>query len=64
MRQMSDFPPQFWRNRAEEARARADEMFDPVAKGTMEIIADAYDGLAERAQTRLLGRTTPLPRPN
>lgn len=47
---MGDFPAKFWADRAEEARARSEQMHDPVAKRTMELISDAYDCLAERAE--------------
>ena len=52
------FPPRFWHDRAEEVRNRAEEMHDRVAKITLELVAEAYDGLAERAQTRVLGDWT------
>lgn len=47
----ADFTARFWRDRAQEARARAEQMHDMVAKRTMELIADAYECLAQRAET-------------
>ena len=44
--------PKHWRDRAEEARAHADEMNDPEAKRQMQEIARGYDRLAERAGER------------
>jgi hypothetical protein len=43
---------EYWRDRAEEARARAGEMRDPEAKTTMLRIAEMYDSLAERVARR------------
>ena len=40
---------EYWQERAEEARARAEEMGDPEAKATMLNIAYLYDLMAERA---------------
>jgi DNA-binding NtrC family response regulator len=39
----------YWRQRAEEARARAEEMRDAAAVATMSEIARLYDRMAERA---------------
>ena len=41
-----------WRSRAEEARATAAEMKDPIARRTMLEVAVNYDLLAERAEQR------------
>lgn len=42
--------PEFWRKRALEARAKADNAGDPVAKKTLAQIANSYDRLAHRAE--------------
>ena len=44
--------PKHWRNRAREARTRAGEMDEPVAKRQMLGIARGYERLAERAEER------------
>jgi hypothetical protein len=44
--------PEFWRQRAEEARAVAVQMTDAHTKATMLGIAQAYDKLAEQAERR------------
>ncbi len=44
--------PQYWRNRADEARAIAVQMTDPHTKATMLAIAKDYDKLAVRAEHR------------
>jgi len=43
---------QYWRHRAEEVRASAEAMHDPVARQTLLKIADEYKRLAERAARR------------
>jgi hypothetical protein len=40
---------QYWRDRAEEVRARAEAIHDPVARRTLLKIAEDYKKLAERA---------------
>jgi hypothetical protein len=45
--------PKHWRQRAEEARVHAEDVFDPEAKKTMLRIAEDYEKLAERAEQRL-----------
>jgi hypothetical protein len=42
----------YWRHRAEEARAKADQMQDQDAKSTMLGIAHSYDLQALRAHAR------------
>ena len=58
---MSDakFTAQHWRERAEEARAIADQMTDADARRTMLDIANSYDNLAERAAAREAGKPVP-----
>ena len=41
-----------WRDRADEARARADDMNTPSAKATMIRIAKIYDSMAARIERR------------
>ena len=50
-----------WRDRAEEAWARADEMHEPRARRIMLDIAQGYDRLAEMAErhARVPSRATP-----
>jgi hypothetical protein len=43
-----------WRDRAKEARLRAEQVTDPEAKKMMLRIADDYDRLARRAASRRL----------
>jgi hypothetical protein len=42
----------YWHDRAEEVRAKAESMRNPVAKRQMLSIARTYDHLAERAAER------------
>jgi hypothetical protein len=44
--------PEYWRNRAEEARAIAVQMTDAHTKATMLAIAQDYEKLAKRAEQR------------
>lgn len=44
--------PEFWRSRAEEVRAIADDMKEAEAKAIMDRIADDYERLAKHAETR------------
>jgi len=46
------FDAAHWRERAEEARAIAETLTDPVARETMLRIAQEYEKLAKRAETR------------
>ena len=48
---------QYWRDRADEVRARAEAMHDPVARQTLLKIAEEYAKLAERAARRGAVRT-------
>ena len=45
--------PKHWRDRAEEARAMAEELTDPDAKRKMLRSAADYDELARRAEKRV-----------
>jgi hypothetical protein len=47
--------PKHWRDRAEEARALADKMPDPISKHMVIGIAQDYEKLAERAEERKKG---------
>jgi hypothetical protein len=51
--------PEHWRSRAEEALVQAEQMGDPIARGTMLDIAAQYERLAERAEQRTLGEKQP-----
>ena len=42
----------YWRKKAEEIRATADQMKERVAKGMALKISDMYDALADRAAER------------
>jgi hypothetical protein len=44
--------PEYWRSRAEEARAVAVQMTDPRTKAIMLSIAQDYEKLAGRAEQR------------
>jgi len=48
--------PAYWRNRAEETRALADEMTDVLAKLRMLKLVQDYEELAVRAENRLRER--------
>jgi hypothetical protein len=47
--------PEHWRQRAEEARALAEQMQDPQSKQAMLRIATDYEHLVERAARRAAG---------
>jgi hypothetical protein len=42
-----------WRERADEARALADQMSDPDARASMLRVAQEYEKIAERALARV-----------
>ncbi len=42
----------YWRERADEVRARGEAMHDPVARQTLLKIAEEYEKLAQRAERR------------
>jgi hypothetical protein len=44
--------PSHWRDRAEEARVKAEQMADPSAIATMTLVAKHYDILAQKAKSR------------
>ena len=44
--------PDYWRNRAEEARAVGMQMTDPRTQAVMFSIAQDYEKLAQRAELR------------
>jgi hypothetical protein len=46
----SEFRAENWRDRAAEARVKAEHMSDPEAKAAMLQAADSYDLLAEWAE--------------
>lgn len=52
---------EYWRERAEEARAQASELHDRDAQRTLLEIAENYDQLAEQAEARRKARI-PAPR--
>ena len=45
--------PKFWRDRAEEAHARAKELSDPTLRAAMFAIARGYEAFADRVEQRL-----------
>ena len=47
-----DYPPRFWRDKADEARALTDNMVSKEGKHSMLQIASLYDGLADHAAAR------------
>ena len=48
--------PKHWRDRAEEARAHAEQMTDRDTRQTLLKIAEDYEELARRAEKRLRQR--------
>ena len=51
--------PDYWRERAEEARAQADQMRDLGARKTLLEIADNYEQLAAQAERIRLAGVAP-----
>lgn len=49
--------PKHWQERAEEARAMAEQLTDEKSRDAMLRIANDYDKLAERAEVRLRGKS-------
>ena len=49
--------PEHWRDRADEARAMAAHIDDPVAQRAMLVIAEGYEIIAKRAEERVQRRT-------
>ena len=47
--------PDYWLERAEEARAMASDMNDPVAREALLGIAENYEKIAKRAEAREAG---------
>jgi len=45
--------PQHWRERAEEARAQAEQMTDEVARSGMLRVAESYDHITRHAEERI-----------
>jgi hypothetical protein len=45
--------PEYWRKRAEESRAVADQIVDPDAKEAMFAVAASYEKIALRAEVAL-----------
>ena len=56
---MPNFTSAYWRERAEEARTKAEVMVDPSAKAAMQLAADNYETMASR--TELLERLSQAP---
>jgi hypothetical protein len=54
----------FWRERAEEARATAEAMTVPAAKREMQFIAAAYERLAVHAERTAGRKGLPASRPS
>ena len=50
--------PKYWHQRAEEARAMAEQMCSELSKKMMLKVADDYDGLAVKAAIRSMDETT------
>ena len=50
----------YWRERAEEARAQASQMRDPTARQTLLGISDNYEQLAQQAERIRKTRAPPI----
>jgi hypothetical protein len=48
--------PEYWRSRAEEARAIAEQMVDPGTFATMLRVAEQYEDLAQKTERRGLAK--------
>jgi hypothetical protein len=51
--------PQHWRARANEIRAQAEQMKDPVTRQQMLALVEGYERLAKRAEERLARQRPP-----
>jgi len=51
--------PAYWLQRAQETRALAQQLDDPVAKQTMLEIAQLYEQIATIAETRVVAGKSP-----
>jgi hypothetical protein len=47
------YDPQYWRDRADRARAKASQVTDPRSERMLQGIAEAYERLADRVKQRL-----------
>ena len=56
MKQLPINDPEYWRERAEEARRIADELVDAVDKQTMLEIAASYENLVALTRTGLVSK--------
>jgi hypothetical protein len=50
--------PKHWRQLAQEARASADQLDDPIAKKTMLEIAEGYEQMAVLAEKRMASKAS------
>lgn len=50
------YDPEYWRERAEKARAAAESMKNEVSRQFLLSIAHSYDIIAERAAQRRIGQ--------
>jgi len=51
--------PAYWQERAEEARAIAEDMHDAEARRAMLLVAENYEKIAKRAEAKGSGHTLP-----